>query len=554
MIHRSRERFYGLERSPQRSWIKGAGIIEEELEQPLIAVVNNYEELAPENIHLDKVAESAKAGIRMAGGTPLEFNTVHVSDGLAEGGYSMRYVLPSRDLIADTIEVMIEAHAFDGMVMIGCGDKVGVAMMMAATRLDIPSLFIYGGATENGLYKNREKIFLETVWAGIGQVKQGLLSEKQLREYEDLVLRGPGAGSSATTGNTMGMVAEVLGFSLPYSSTLPAGTTEQLRAAKRAGIQVMELVRKELTPLKFLKNQSFDNAIRFINAVSGSLNAPMHLLAIMNEAGLNLDLDVFERLGRETPTLCPLMPASPITIPDLDRAGGVPAVLRELGSLIHRDCLTVTGKTIGENIEEAETYDRKILRSLNDPVSKTGAIAVLKGSLAPEGAIVKKSAVIEKMWRHEGLARVFDSEEEAIEAIYGKKIHSGDVIVIRYEGPCGGPGMREMLAATSAMVGMGLDDKVALVTDGRFSGCSSGPVIGYIGPEAMMGGPIAIVQEGDRISIDMIAGKLNLLLEEEEIKRRLSRWNPPSPRITKGYLSRYAKMVGPALKGAVLRP
>jgi len=553
MIHRSRERYYGLERAPQRSWIKGAGIIEEELERPLIAVVNNYEELAPENIHLDKVADSVKAGIRMAGGTPLEFNTVHVSDGLAEGGYSMRYILPSRDLITDTIEMMIEAHAFDGMVMIGCGDKVGPAMLMAAMRLDVPSIFVYGGATETGLYKNREIIFLETVWAGIGQVKQGLLSEKQLREYEDLVLPGPGAGSSATTGNTMGMVAEVLGLSLPYSSTIPAGTITQLKAAKRAGMQVMELVRKELTPSKFVKSQSFENAIRFINAISGSLNSPMHLLAIMNEAGLSVDLDIFERLGRETPTLCPLMPASQTTIPDLDRAGGVPAVLKALGSLIHRECLTVTGKTIGENIKEAETYDRKTLRSMNDPVSETGAIVVLRGSLAPEGAIVKKSAVIEKMWRHEGPARVFDSEEEAIEAIYGKRIRPGDVIVIRYEGPRGGPGMREMLAATSAVVGMGLDDKVALVTDGRFSGCSSGPVIGYLGPEAMVGGPIAVVQEGDRISIDMVAGKLNLLLEEGEIKKRLSRWNPPSPKITKGYLSRYAKMVGPALKGAVLR-
>ena len=315
----------------------------------------------------------------------------------------------------------------------------------------------------------------------------------------------------------------------------------------------MELVRKELTPSKFVKIQSFENAIRFINAISGSLNSPMHLLAIMNEAGLSVDLDIFERLARETPTLCPLMPASQTTIPDLDRAGGVPAVLKALESLIHRECLTVTGKTIGENIKEAETYDRKTLRSLKDPVSETGAIAVLRGSLAPEGAIVKKSAVIEKMWRHEGPARVFESEEEAIEAIYGKRIHSGDVIVIRYEGPRGGPGMREMLAATSAVVGMGLDDKVALVTDGRFSGCSSGPAIGYIGPEAMVGGPIAIVQEGDRISIDMIAGKLNLLLEEGEIKKRLSRWTPPSPKITKGYLSRYAKMVGPALKGAVLR-
>jgi dihydroxy-acid dehydratase len=410
MIHRSRERYYGLERAPQRSWIKGAGIIEEELERPLIAVVNNYEELAPENIHLDKVADSVKAGIRMAGGTPLEFNTVHVSDGLAEGGYSMRYILPSRDLITDTIEMMIEAHAFDGMVMIGCGDKVGPAMLMAAMRLDVPSIFVYGGATETGLYKNREIIFLETVWAGIGQVKQGLLSEKQLREYEDLVLPGPGAGSSATTGNTMGMVAEVLGLSLPYSSTIPAGTITQLKAAKRAGMQVMELVRKELTPSKFVKSQSFENAIRFINAISGSLNSPMHLLAIMNEAGLSVDLDIFERLGRETPTLCPLMPASQTTIPDLDRAGGVPAVLKALEGLIHRECLTVTGKTIGENIKEAETYDRKTLRSLNDPVSETGAIVVLRGSLAPEGAIVKKSAVIEKMWRHEGPA-VFDSEE-----------------------------------------------------------------------------------------------------------------------------------------------
>jgi dihydroxy-acid dehydratase len=553
MTKRSRERFYGLERAPQRSWIKGAGIIDEEIEQPLIAVVNNWEELAPENIHLDKLALAVKAGIRMSGGTPLEFNTVHVSDGLSEGGYSMRYVLPSRDLITDTIELMIEAHAFDGMVLIGCGDKVGPAMMMAAARLDIPSIFVYGGATEPGLYKNKEIIFLETVWAGIGQVKQGLLEEKQLREYEELVLPGPGAGSSATTGNTMGMVAEVLGFSLPYTSTIPAGTTAQLKSAKRAGMQVMELIRNQLTPSQLFNHQSFTNAIRFINAVSGSLNAPMHLLAIMNEAGLEIELDAFDRLSRETPTLCSLMPSSTITIPDLNRAGGVPAVLKELGHLIHKDCMTVTGKEIGKIINKAEIYDLKIIRSMKDPVSQTGSIVVLKGTLAPDGAFIKKSAVSKKMWRHKGPAKVFDSEEEALEVIYGNKIKAGDVIVIRYEGPRGGPGMREMLAATSAVVGMGLDDKVALITDGRFSGASSGPAIGYIGPEAMVGGPIAIVRDGDEIEIDIVNGKLELLLDEHEIKRRLSEWKPPNPKIMKGYLSRYAKMVGPALRGAVLK-
>jgi dihydroxy-acid dehydratase len=351
----------------------------------------------------------------------------------------------------------------------------------------------------------------------------------------------------------MGMVAEVLGFSLPFSSTIPAGTTAQLRNAKRAGIKIMESVRNELTPSKFLDQKSFTNAIRFINTVSGSLNAPMHLFAIMNEAGLKIDLDAFTRISLETPTLCPLMPSSPITIPDLDRVGGVPAVLKALGNLIHRDCMTTNGIDIGEIIDQAEVHDSEIIRSIKDPVSQTGSIVVLKGSLAPEGAIVKKSAVVEKMWHHKGPAKVFDSEEEAIKSIYGNTIQAGNVIVIRYEGPRGGPGMREMLAATSAVVGMGLDDKVALITDGRFSGNSSGPAIGYIGPEAMLGGPIAIIQEGDEIEIDIVKGKLELLLNDHEIMRQISEWKPPEPKVTKGYLSRYARMVSPALCGAVLK-
>jgi len=553
MKQKSKERFDGVERAPQRSWLKGAGIIDEEIERPLIAVVNSWEEIAPENIHLDKVSGAVKAGVRMAGGTPLEFNTVHVVDGEAEGGTSMRYVLPSRDLIADTVEVMIEAHAFDGMVMIGCGDKVTPGMLMAAIRLDVPCIFLYGGPTEAGLYKNRKRIFFETVFEGIGEVKRGVLTEKELREYEELVFPGPGACSLASSGNTMGMVAEVLGFSLPYTSTIPAGTTTQLKVAKRVGMQIMKLVDDQLTPSKFLKRESFENAIRYINAVSGSLNVPMHLLAIINEAGVDIGLETFQHLGRTTPTLCALMPSSPVTIPDLDRAGGVPAVLKELGELIHKGCLTVTGKSVGENIQQAEVYDRKTIRPIHDPVNPTGAISVLKGNLAPEGAIVKKSAVIEKMWKHRGPARVFESEEEAIKALYEKRIKPGDVVVIRYEGPSGGPGMREMLAATAALVGMGLDDSVALVTDGRFSGASRGPAIGYIGPEAAKGGPIAIVRDGDQIQIDMVEGKLELDLSDEEIKRRLSAWTPPPPRITKGYLYRYSKQVGPALKGAVLR-
>jgi dihydroxy-acid dehydratase len=318
-------------------------------------------------------------------------------------------------------------------------------------------------------------------------------------------------------------------------------------------MQIMKLVEDELTPSKFLKRESFENVIRFINAVSGSLNVPMHLLAIINEAGVDIGLETFLHLGRTTPTLCALMPSGPVTIPDLDRAGGVPAVLKELGELIHKGCLTVTGKSVGENIEQAEVYDRETIRPIHDPVNPTGAISVLKGNLAPEGAIVKKSAVMEKMWKHRGPARVFESEEEAIKALYEKRIKPGDVVVIRYEGPSGGPGMREMLAATAALVGMGLDDSVALVTDGRFSGASRGPAIGYIGPEAAKGGPIAIVRDGDPIQIDMIEGKLELGLSDQEIKSRLSAWTPPPPRITKGYLYRYSKLVGPALKGAVLR-
>lgn len=548
---RSERQFRGLERAPQRSWIKGAGFIQEELERPLIGVVNTYQDFAPENIHLRPLADAVKAGIRMGGGTPLEFNAFHVTDGEAEAGDSMRYVLPSREIIADLVELMVQGHAMDAMVMLPSGDKVVPGMLMAAFRLDIPTVVLYGGPTPPGVYDGK-KLFYEDVFEGVGKVKRGVMSEEELRQYEDLLFPGPGAVSTASSGNTLGMIAEALGLCLPHTSTLPAASTMQLRAAKYAGLRIMELLRQDLTPSKIVTEASFENAIRTAMAMSGSLNMVLHVMAIAREAGVDITLDTFDRVSRSTPTLVAISPSGPWGVTDLHFAGGVPAVLKELGDLIHPECRTVSGRTVGDVCAGAKVMNRDVITLRAHPVQAEGAIFVLRGSLAPEGCVVKSSAVAPTMWVFEGSARVFEEEEGAIEAIYGNRVRAGDVVVIRNEGPTGGPGMREMLGATAALVGMALDDAVALVTDGRFSGASRGPAIGYVSPEAARGGPIGLVRDGDRIRINLHERTIELGVPARELEQRRESYRPRPARVTRGYLKFYAEHVSSAAQGAVL--
>lgn len=548
---RSERQFRGLERAPQRSWIKGAGFIQEELERPLIGVVNTYQDFAPENIHLRSLADAVKAGIRMGGGTPLEFNAFHVTDGEAEAGDSMRYVLPSREIIADLVELMVQGHAMDAMVMLPSGDKVVPGMLMAAFRLDIPTVVLYGGPTPPGVYDGK-KLFYEDVFEGVGKVKRGVMSEEELRQYEDLLFAGPGAVSTASSGNTLGMIAEALGLCLPHTSTLPAASTMQLRAAKYAGLRIMELLRQDLTPSKIVTEASFENAIRTAMAVSGSLNMVLHVMAIAREAGVDITLDTFDRVSRSTPTLVAISPSGPWGVTDLHFAGGVPAVLKELGDLIHPECRTVSGRTVGDVCAGAKVMNRDVITLRARPVQAEGAVFVLRGSLAPEGCVVKSSAVAPTMWVFEGSARVFEEEEGAIEAIYGNRVRAGDVVVIRNEGPTGGPGMREMLGATAALVGMALDNAVALVTDGRFSGASRGPAIGYVSPEAARGGPIGLVRDGDRIRINLHERTIELGVPARELEQRRESYRPRPARVTRGYLKFYAEHVSSAAQGAVL--
>jgi dihydroxy-acid dehydratase len=547
----SQRQFGGLDRAPQRSWIKGAGFIQEELERPLIGVVNTYQDLAPENVHLRAVADAVKAGVRMAGGTPLEFNAFHVTDGEAEAGDSMRCVLPSREVISDLVELMVRGHGIDAMVMLPSGDKVVPGMLMAAFRLDIPTVVLYGGPTPPGVY-NGKKLFYEDVFEGIGKVKRGLISKEELQQYEDLLFPGPGAVSTASSGNTLGMIAEALGLSLPHTSTVPAASNMQLRAAKYTGLRIMDLLKQNLTPSALVTEASFENAIRTAMAVSGSLNMILHVMAIAGEARVAITLETFDRLSRSTPTLVAISPSGPWGVTDLHFAGGVPAVLKELGGLVNAECLTVSGRTVGEISAAAKILDHEVIRSRTDPVQAEGAVFVLRGSLAPDGCAVKSSAVTKQMWAFEGAAQVFEDEESAIEAIYGQRVTPGRVVVIRNEGPRGGPGMREMLGATAALVGMGLDDSVVLVTDGRFSGASRGPAIGYVSPEAARGGPIALVREGDRIRINLHERTIDLNVPLRELDRRRESYRPRPPRITRGYLRFYADHVSSAAEGAVL--
>lgn len=548
---RSQQRFSGLDRSLQRAWIKGAGLIDEELERPLIGVVNTFQDFSPENVHLRGVADAVKAGIRMAGGTPMEFNAFHVTDSETFAGHSMRYVLPSREIIADLVELMVQAHGMDAIVMLPSGDKVVPGMVMAACRLDIPTIVIYGGPTPPGLVRGR-KIFLETVYDAVGEVMRGALTSEQLREYEDVMFPGPGACATATSGNTLGMITEALGLSLPYTSTAPAGSNFQLQSAKRAGMHIMTLLREGITPSKIVSGAAFENAMRVGMAVSGSTNQVLHFMAMAREAGVDITLDSFDAVSRATPTLVKLAPSGPWAVTDLHAAGGIPAVLKQLGSLVHGDCRTVSGKTIEDIASQAVVHDPEIVRSRDNPADPEGSLFILRGSLAPDGCVVKSSGVKRGMWKVAGPARVFEDEETTIEALYGGRIKPGDIIVLRNEGPSGGPGMREMLGATSALIGMGLDDSVALVTDGRFSGATHGPAIGYVSPEASRGGPIALVRDGDRIRLDLEARSIELEVDAAELERRRREWRPRAPRVTRGYLKFYSDHVRSAAQGATL--
>jgi len=548
---RSDAQYLGIERSLQRAWAKGAGLIDEEFDRPMIAVVNTYQDFSPENVHLRRVADAVNAGVRMAGGTPCEFNVPHVTDSMTFASAGMRYVLPSRDIVTDTIELMVQGHRFDAMVLIASGDKVIPGMVMAASRLDIPAILLYGGPTPAGVYEGK-KVFLETVYDAVGQHLIGDCSAEHLRGLEDNHFPFSGACDTATSGNTAGIYTEALGFALPGSGTAPAGSNAQLRAAKYTGMRILDLLRNDVRPSQIFTAEALENAMRVGMAIGGSTNMVLHLIAMAREAGLQLGLDDWDSLSRTTPTLVKLAPSGPWGVTELGASGGVPAVMKSLGSLLNKTTVTVSGQSAGEIAEAASVLNADCIRPATSPVDPEGSLYVLKGTLAPGGALVKVSGVPSSLWASTLIARVFEDEEAAINAIRSGSIQGGSCVVIRNEGTRGGPGMREMLGATSALVGAGLSDTCALVTDGRFSGATHGPAIGYVTPEAARGGPIAIVEDGDTIEVDLSERRLDLAVDPQEIVRRRERYVAPEPKVQRGYLSFYSQNVGPASTGATL--
>ena len=542
----------GLERAPHRSLFKAMGYTDEELDRPLIGVANSANELVPGHIHLHQVTQAVKDGIRMAGGTPLEFATIGICDGIAMGHEGMKYSLGSRELIADSVEVMAMAYPFDGLVMACNCDKIVPGMMMAMARLNIPAILVSGGPMLTGWHGGKETDVI-TVFEAVGKVAAGKMSSEDLSALECAACPGPGSCAGMFTANSMNCLSEALGIALPGNGTIPAVDAARMRLAKEAGNKVVELIQRGITPRDILTMEAFTNAITVDMAFGGSTNTALHLPAIAHEAGLTIDLQIFNQISHKTPHLCNLSPGGPHHLQDLHRAGGIPALMGELGKgkLINTKALTVTGKKVKENITSTPILDPKVIRPLDNPYHPTGGLVVLFGNLAPDGAVVKVSAVDPQMLKNEGPARVFGSEEEALQVILAKKIAPGEVIVIRYEGPKGGPGMREMLAPTSAIAGIGMDKEVSLITDGRFSGGTRGAAIGHISPEAAEGGPIAIVKDGDIIEIDIPAKQLRLHLSDEEIQGRLKQWKSPEPNIKSGYMYRYAQMVSSASTGAV---
>lgn len=542
----------GLEKYPHRSLLKAMGLTDEEIDRPLIGVANSHNELIPGHIHLDKITEAVKAGVRLAGGTPLSFGVIGVCDGLAMHHQGMKYSLPSRELIADSVEVMAMAHPFDGLVLVTNCDKIIPGMLMAALRLDIPAIMISGGPMLAGWFQGRE-VDLISVFEGVGAVQAGRLTEAELKEMADCACPGCGSCAGMFTANSMNCLSEALGLALPGNGTIPAIAAARFRLAKLAGMKIMELVQRQITPRQIATLDAFKNAIAVDMALGCSTNTVLHVPAIAREAELELPLELFDEISQRTPHLAHLSPAGPHHLEDLDRAGGVPAVMKVLwqGGLISGEPLTVAGVNMKDQLATAQVLAEEVIRPLANPYHKEGGIAILRGNLAPQGAVVKQSGVAPEMLLNEGRARVFSSEEEATAAILGREIKRGDIIVIRYEGPKGGPGMREMLTPTSALAGMGLDKEVALLTDGRFSGGTRGAAIGHISPEAAEGGPLALVQEGDRIRIDIPGKTLTLLVDDQELARRRDRWQPPPPKITHGYASRYSRLVSSGSRGAV---
>jgi len=546
----------GATRAPHRSLFKAIGYTDAEISRPLIGIANSVNTIIPGHVHLDKIAEAVKAGIYMAGGTPVEFGTIGVCDGIAMNHEGMKYSLGSRELIADSVEVMAIAHALDALVMIPNCDKIIPGMLMAAARLNLPSIFISGGPMLAGKHPAdpSKKIDLISVFEAVGAVRTGKMTEEELECIEDAACPTCGSCAGMFTANSMNCLTEVIGMGLPGNGTIPAVMSARIRLAKKAGMMVMELYEKQITPRQILTQKAFENALSVDMALGCSTNTVLHLTALAHEVGMPLALDLVNQISKRTPHLCSLSPAGPHHIEDLNTAGGISALMKVLATagLIHEDCITVTGKTVHDNIKSASVLDPAVIRPLDNPYHKEGGLAVLFGNLAPNGCVVKQSAVVSEMMKHEGPARVFDSEDEATEAILSGKIRKGDVIVIRYEGPMGGPGMREMLTPTSAIAGMQLDAHVALITDGRFSGGTRGAAIGHISPEAMQKGPIAVIREKDIISIDIPGKTITLKVDEQEINRRLSKWQRPEPKIKHGYMARYARQVSSADKGAVM--
>lgn len=543
----------GTAQAPHRSLFNALGYTEEERQRPLIGIVCSYNEIVPGHMNLDKIAEAVKMGVAMAGGTPIMFPAIAVCDGIAMGHVGMKYSLVTRDLIADSTECMALAHGFDGLVCIPNCDKNVPGLLMAAARVNIPTIFVSGGPMMAGRIHGQKKS-LSSMFEAVGSVAAGTMSMEELCEYEEKVCPTCGSCSGMYTANSMNCLTEAIGMGLKGNGTVPAVYSERIRLAKHAGMKIMELVEKDIRPRDIMTEKAFMNALTVDMALGCSTNSMLHLPAIAREAGVDLNLDIANELSAKTPNLCHLAPAGPTYMEDLNEAGGVYAVMNELTkkNLLNLDCMTVNGTPIGENIKNCRNLNPEVIRPVENPYSETGGIAILKGNLAPDSGVVKRSAVVPEMLVHQGPARVFDCEEDAIDAIKGGRIVAGDVVVIRYEGPKGGPGMREMLNPTSAIAGMGLGSSVALITDGRFSGASRGASIGHVSPEAAVGGPIALVEEGDIISINIPENKLDVLVSDEILAQRRARWQPREPKVTTGYLTRYREMVTSGNRGAVL--
>ena len=544
----------GMQQAPHRSLFNALGMTEEEMRKPLVGIVSSYNEIVPGHMNLDKIVDAVKLGVAMAGGTPVVFPAIAVCDGIAMGHIGMKYSLVTRDLIADSTECMALAHQFDALVMVPNCDKNVPGLLMAAARINVPTVFVSGGPMLAGHVKGH-KTSLSSMFEAVGAYAAGNMSEEDVKEFENKACPTCGSCSGMYTANSMNCLTEVLGMGLKGNGTIPAVYSERIKLAKHAGMKVMEMYEKNIRPRDIMTKEAFMNALTMDMALGCSTNSMLHLPVIAHEAGVELNVDIANEISARTPNLCHLAPAGPTYIEDLNEAGGIYAVMKEISKkgLLNLDCMTVTGRTVGENIKDCVNRNPEVIRPVENPYSQTGGIAILKGNLAPDSAVVKRSAVAPEMLKHEGPARVFDCEEDAIDAIKSGRIVAGDVVVIRYEGPKGGPGMREMLNPTSAIAGMGLGSTVALITDGRFSGASRGASIGHASPEAAVGGPIALVEEGDIISIDIDNHELNVLVSDQEMEARKAKWQPRTPQVTTGYLARYASLVTSADRGAVLQ-